>query len=337
MRYLTRREHRTRRGAAIVRDGSRDTAEPLPDLAEFYQSYRIISAAPIVAYSVDPPSVTIDDDGVQTVIDVTPDYFVDGEPAVDDYFTIYPDPNGTYKTVSRQVWVSIGWEPKASFEQAYTVVVSGPPGPMGPQGEVGPTGPTGPTGPQGDVGSTGPVGATGPTGVSTDADNLAVLGSDSLILVPNVYAFKGVTDGSDADADNVGAYISVENIDGISIAANVAVSVCTISLPSGCFEVWGAVDFSVASSEVQLAPIQPSQLGAAISVTADSLPTDDELILGTGVMQLIYSPLAPGQRQVLITGQCRSNSVDPVDLYLVAQIGSGTATVKGYVSARRVR
>jgi hypothetical protein len=299
---------------------------PRPDLGLpiYYQTYRLIEGAPITDFSHGPPpTVTVDNLGTLETLEVSDAFFAGGDPAIGDYFVAYSDPQQTEL-----------WEPKASFEQAYTVIVEGPPGPTGPQGEIGPTGPTGPTG---EIGPTGPVGPAGPTEVSADTDNLAVLGSDSLILVPNVYAFKGVTDGSDADSNDVGAYISVENIDGIPITANVAVSVCTVSLPPGCFEVWGAVDFTVASSEVQLAPIQPSQLGASISVTPDSLPTDDELILGTGVMQLIYSPLAAGQRQVLITGQCRSNSPDPVDLYLVAQIGSGTATVKGYVSARRVR
>jgi hypothetical protein len=149
----------------------------------------------------------------------------------------------------------------------------------------------------------------------------------------------GVTDGSDAGPGEIGEYLTTENIDGVAMGANVALAICTLSLPPGCWEVWGACDFTVAGtrSDERAAAIQPNQLGAAISVTPDSLPTDDELILGTGVMQLIYSPLAAGQRQVLITGQCRSNSIDPVDLYLVAQIGLGNCTVKGYVSARRVR
>ncbi len=149
----------------------------------------------------------------------------------------------------------------------------------------------------------------------------------------------GVTDGSDAAPGAVGEYLSVENIDGVAMTANVAAMVCTMPLPPGCWEVWGACDFTVAAvaERGQPQPIQPNQLGCGLSVTPDSLPTDEELIVGTGVMQLIYSPLAAGQRQVLITGQCRSNSTDPVDLYLVAQIGLGNCTVKGYVSARRVR
>jgi hypothetical protein len=304
-------------------------SDPLPDLPQFYQNYRIIGGAPITAYSVEPPTVTVDNQGTGTLIVVPDEFFDKGEPAIGDYFCIYPDPTGTYKVASHLVWVSVGWENKLAFEDAYTIVIAGPPGPPGPQGDPGPQGEPGPAGPP------------GPTAVSTDAVNLAVLGSDGLLLVPNVYAFRGVIDGSDADPNDVGAYTSIENTDGVALATNTAVAICTISLPPGCFDIWGACDFTVASgatAEAQAgAPIQPSQLGSAISVTPDSLPTDEELISGTGIMNLIYSPLSAGQRQVLTTGQCRSNSAGPVDLYLIAQIGSGTATVKGYMSARRVR
>ena len=149
----------------------------------------------------------------------------------------------------------------------------------------------------------------------------------------------GVTDGTDAAPGTVGEYLSIDNMTGVTPAANVPVQICSIDLPPGCWEVWGACDFTIAAlgADPQATPVQPNQLAASISVTTDSLPTDTELILGTGVMNLIFSPLAAGQRQVLITGQCRSNSVDPITLYLVAAVGSANATIKGYISARRVR
>jgi hypothetical protein len=312
---------------------------PRPDLGLpiFYQTYRLVEGAVITGYSLDPPQVTVDNAGVPQTIDVDPLFFSQqGEPEIGDYFVAYSDPDQTEL-----------WEPKLAFEQAYTPVVEGPPGPPGAQGETGPAGPPGPTGATGDKGDKGDTGATGATGqdgpivVSTDPGNRAVLGSDDYIFVPNT--FVGITDGTDAQPGDVGEYITVDNIDGVPITANVTALVCTITLPPGCWEIWGCCDFAVAAGvffvdvPVPLAVIQPSQLGCGISVTPASLPTDEELILGTGVMQLIFSPLAAGQRQVLITGQCRSNSTDPVDLYLVAQIGTGTATVKGYVSARRVR
>ena len=243
----------------------------------------------------------------------------------------------------------------------------GPPGPPGAAGEPGPPGPTGaagepgydgedgapgPAGPPGDQGDPGDPGLDGndgepgaqgdegPTEVSADPDNLAMLGSDDLLYVENRYAFKGVTDGTDADPGNVGEYINVYNIDGIVPAANTSITICSIPLPPGCWEVWGACDFTIAGTRAgvePLGPINPNQLASAISLNDATLPSQDDLIIGTGVMNLIYSPLQAGQRQVLITGQCRSNSTDPRTLYLVAAVGSANANVKGYVSARRVR
>jgi hypothetical protein len=274
-----------------------------PQMHRFYQRYRLVAAAPIV--SVDGNSVTVSVDGVERTIGVPPEFFNPGTPAVGDYLVAYPDP-GT----------SVLWEKKDNFEASYTLEGTGPEGPPG---------------------DPGPQGPEGPTAVSADAGNIAVLGSDSFLLVPNTATFVGVTDGSDAADGFIGQYLTADNTTGVSMAANVAASVCTLPLPPGCWEVWGACGFLVAGAEGQATPIQPNQLGASISVTPDSLPTDEELILGTGVMNLIYSPLAAGQRQVLITGQCRSNSTEPVDLFLVAQIGLGDATVKGYLCGRRVR
>ena len=63
-------------------------------------------------------------------------------------------------------------------------------GPPGPQGEPGPKGDAGDPGPQGEAGADGAPGADGPQGppgptvVSADAGNLAALGSDSLLYVP---------------------------------------------------------------------------------------------------------------------------------------------------------
>jgi hypothetical protein len=52
------------------------------------------------------------------------------------------------------------------------------------QGMVGPTGSPGPAGPQGGTGPQGATGPAGPTAVSANANNLATLGTDNLILVP---------------------------------------------------------------------------------------------------------------------------------------------------------
>ena len=149
----------------------------------------------------------------------------------------------------------------------------------------------------------------------------------------------GVTDGADAAPGEIAEYLSIDNMVGLVPPINTAAQICSISLPPGCWEVWGACDFTIAGvgGDTQAAAVQPNQLASSVSLYPDMLPTQDDLIVGTGVMNLIYSPLAAGQRQVLITGQCRSNSSDPITLYLVAAVGSANANVKGYLSARRVR
>jgi hypothetical protein len=182
---------------------------------------------------------------------------------------------------------------------------------------------------------TGPLLLEGPMTDPAEAVNKAYV--DAAIAAPVV----GVTDGTDAAPGTVGEYLNVYNITGLSMTANAPLAVCTMPLPPGCWEVWGACDFEVLSVDDPVTragqPIQPNQIGVSVSLHPDALPSQDELIVGTGVLNLIYSPLAAGQRQVLITGQCRSNSTEPIDLYLVAQIGLGNVNVTGYVSARRMR
>jgi microcystin-dependent protein len=74
----------------------------------------------------------------------------------------------------------------------------------GPPGNVGPPGPVGPPGAASTVpGPPGPPGQTGPPGpstVSADAGNIAALGSDNFIWVPNVVPIGTVLDFAGATA-----------------------------------------------------------------------------------------------------------------------------------------
>jgi hypothetical protein len=85
-------------------------------------------------------------------------------------------------------WV---WSPPGTWNDVGPIQgPAGPQGPQGAQGSQGPQGLAGPQGPQGNVGpqgipgTAGPTGPPGPSAVSTDPNNLATLGSDSLISVP---------------------------------------------------------------------------------------------------------------------------------------------------------
>lgn len=108
-------------------------------------------------------------------------------------------------------------------------------GPQGIQGIQGPTGTDGsdgldstvpgPTGPQGDQGIQGlqgqqgidgPTGPEGPTAVSLDANNRAILGTDTLIHVPDIS--KAEIDALNIDADTVDGYHALDSYDTNSIA-----------------------------------------------------------------------------------------------------------------------
>lgn len=147
---------------------------------------------------------------------------------------------------------------------------------------------------------------------------------------------KGVTDGSDVASGIVGEYITRSNTTGYNITVDVPTEIVPIILAPGCWDIWGACEFTVLNTD-RAQPVQPKALASSISLHNNALPSDVDLISGTGVVTLIYSPISTGQRQVLGTGTCRSNSAAQISLYLVAQIGVSGANVKGYISARRVR
>jgi hypothetical protein len=303
--------------------------DPRPDLGlpMFYQTYRIIEAAPITDFSRSAATVTVDNLGTPETIDVTDMFFANGDPAIGDYFVAYPDPEQT-----------MYWEPKLAFEQAYTTVVAGPPGvqgPPGPTGDTGPQGATGDTGPPGPTGDTGPQGIPGPTEVSTDGGNLAVLGSDNLLLVPNTSKLMGINDGSDAQPGEIGEYIVSANQTGIVVTSDLPSTITQITLTPGCWEMWGCVDFRPPSNK------SPNMICGSISLNDNSLPTDNDLYVGVGIMTLFYTTaLTSGARQVLMTGQCRANTAVPLTIYLVGETsfgGGGTSNVQGYICARRVR
>lgn len=302
-----------------------------PKMHRYYQRYRLVGAAPIATVGDDYMIVSID--GVTRVIDVPPEFFEQGSPVVGDYLVAYPDPGTT-----------ILWETKQNFEVSYTLEGTGPEGPQGdtgppgPQGEKGDTGDTGEVGPKGDPGNTGPQGPqgpVGPTGVSIDSGNLAELGSDNLLYVANTSVLVGVTDGSESVPGTIGEYQVTSNTTGAPMTSNVPTQICPISLTAGDWEIWGTVDFTPPAN------VSPNMIAASVSIHPDTLPNEDDLMTGVGVLNMFTTTaLTSGQRQVLMTGQCRSNSAAPIDLYLVAQTlynGAGPVLGKGYICARRVR
>jgi hypothetical protein len=215
-------------------------------------------------------------------------------------------------------------------------------GPKGDKGDAGATGAQGAQGPQGlpgatgAAGSAGSVGATGPAGpsaVSANAGNLAKLGTDNLIFVPAPAAIKGVTDGSDAAAGMVGEVISSSNFGGVGLTTNVSINVTQVALTPGDWNVGGVVIFTPSNTG-------PNSVIAALSQTPATLPSDNDVATGKGIMQQIWASSMPSNKtQTTPTSLIRVNTSTAKSVYLVALavFGGGSVTVTGYVSARRVR
>lgn len=191
----------------------------------------------------------------------------------------------------------------------------------------------GPPGPAGAEGPPGPPGPTGPTGISADAGNLAKLGSDNLILVPNTSILKGIVDGSDAPAGFVGEVVSASNTTGTSFTSQIPVNLATLHLLPGDWNVGSVVTFTPTNTG-------PNGLAAGITLTSGTLPTDAEVATGKGILNQIWSSALPSNKiQTLPTSLIRVNTSVPKDVFLVgmASFGGGSVSATSYLSARRVR
>jgi len=164
----------------------------------------------------------------------------------------------------------------------------------------------------GPAGPAGPAGPTGPAGTSSH---------------------KGVIDGSAPVAGDVGEFLAAVNLPGLALTTNVTLNVTTLPLPPGDWLVGGIVIFTPVNTG-------PNSIIAGLSLTAQTMPTDTQVINGNGTAtQMWSSSMTSGKAQTLPTGTFRSNSATPVNVYLVANasFGGGSVTVTGRITARRTR
>jgi hypothetical protein len=208
---------------------------------------------------------------------------------------------------------------------------AGPQGPQGSQGTIGPVGVQGPAGPQGAIGPQGPA---GPTAVSTDAGNLAKLGTDSLLLVPNTSVLKGTTAADNAAAGIVGEQLATSQAVAVSLTTGVVANIATLVLTPGDWSVSGVIVFAEAANTV------PTMFAAAISTMSATLPTAAQIVSGVGNMTQYNMAFTKGAvSQTMQAGICRINVSVNTNVFLVAQAAFSTAglSATGYISARRVR
>jgi len=213
------------------------------------------------------------------------------------------------------------WNGTTSPQSYYQIFYSGAEGVVGPPGPTGPAGPPGPAGQDSTVpGPTGPPGpsVTGPIGPEGPPGPPGGMGA-------------GVTDGSDAVAGNVAEYLENLRSTALTIAANTAGQVCTLTLPPGDWEAWGNVAFTNTAAMTGVA-------GGAVRVginNATSLPANMYL----GVLTYATSSqaqVANNSLTALIAPRRRFNATVNTTIYLISQaVAAGNAT--GFLAARRPR
>ena len=139
---------------------------------------------------------------------------------------------------------------------------------------------------------------------------------------------KGVTDGSDAAAGQIGEVISNVNTTGVAMTNGVAVNVCTITLTAGDWDVSGEYS-SVASAQ------NITGMNAALNSVSATFPNQATSSIGssrTGFAGTFGS-------SYLSPKTCRVSLSAPAPYYLIANASfpSGTVTAYGNIWARRAR
>jgi hypothetical protein len=238
------------------------------------------------------------------------------------------------------------------------VGATGPAGPAGAVGATGPTGALGGTGPagavgasgasgaQGPAGAAGPTGVIGPTGLQGVTGPAGQVGAQGATGPTGTFNLKGVTDGSDAAAGNIGEYLSATVLQAAAKAANTGVNadVVTLSLPAGDWDVQGQVWIaptgttrSTRSTRETLAAINVTGLAAWVSKTSVTLPT-----VPAGSLQSFFgiNIALTANLPVLTSGRVRFSLSAPTTIYLSGQVtftGAGPIGLYGFVGARRMR
>ncbi len=136
-------------------------------------------------------------------------------------------------------------------------------------------------------------------------------------------ARKGVVDGSNAAAGDIGEYVT-STFGVAALTNNIAANVGSISLPAGDWDVSGYVLFTSSANNL---------VGAQAWVgTVSATSTDPR-----SVMLLFAGQMGGGTR--LVAPSIRVNSASPTTVYLgaLASFAAGTAGGQGTIWARRAR
>ncbi len=170
------------------------------------------------------------------------------------------------------------------------------------------------------------VGLSGASGTGLFVGN-----NSPTITTPTI---NGVTNGSSAAAGVVGEVISsAVNDTTINLSSGVAVSITSLPLTEGDWDVWGWIVF------VQAATTTASAVVAAISSVDNTLPSSSTLTIATPTCRIDQVSFAANGRQILNISPAIINISSPATYYLVGRLtfSVDTATAGGVMIARRRR
>lgn len=241
---------------------------------------------------------------------------------------------------------------------------TGPQGPAGANGANGATGPAGPSAVSADAGNSARLGGDSLIYVPTPAIPPGTVVSDTPPSSPQVGALwwnsiagqlyvwyndgnssqwvsttnqmgggyllaKGVTDGSDAPAGQIGEVIASNVTAGVSVTTATGTNITSISLTAGDWDVCGEVWFLLGAGGATL-------VRAAINGVSATIPAASAI--GTARMDLAVAFTASAS-QVFPLRPCRVSLATTTTFYLVglANFPSGSVTATGNIIARRTR
>jgi hypothetical protein len=133
---------------------------------------------------------------------------------------------------------------------------------------------------------------------------------------------KGVTDGSDAAAGEVGEIIS-NTVSGVSLTNSTQTNITSITLTAGDWNIEGVGRIDTSTAPLTLMSVSTNTVSATIA----GFPYTAQLSL----------PSAQSNQQMPAPSR-RMSITASTTIYLVmyAAFASGTATAQGYIKARRV-
>lgn len=166
-----------------------------------------------------------------------------------------------------------------------------------------------------------PSGNTFPT--FTGNVNFSNLGNNPTgnpIVMTSVMKLKGVTDGSNAAAGEVGEYLT-NNGGGVALAANTATTVLSIALPAGDWELVGSVQFN------------PSAAGAYNYLCFGTAPNALNVVMG----YFMGGYSGPSGDWYPVLSAVHYNVSSTTTVYLIAHSSSAATNAQSRITARRIR